>query len=197
MHACLVHIVWTCGYLCLWPLCRQGLPHVLQVLLWTASRRVTVGTACPGIMKPLGAQDPPWRDGRVPYKHTQLLNKWWQIVPKGLRLGYIFILTCKPADELRDALCDLLFRQCLHIFWLMPSNPSTQNMSIPEILRHKQDFVPNPKSCQLTSISIFVPRGVTDLSVGFSTVKPNNFFIQDLCTSGTWSSSASWTIPTK
>lgn len=33
---------------------------------------------------------------------------------------------------------------------------------------------------------------VVDLSVGLSTVKPNSFFIQDVRTSGTWSTMASW-----
>ncbi len=53
-------------YFRLWSLHGKGLHHVLQVLRWTAFSRVTVGSACPGVMKPLGAQDSPRGDGRVP-----------------------------------------------------------------------------------------------------------------------------------
>lgn len=68
---------------------------------------MTVGSACPGVLKPLGTQDSPWGDGGV---------------------------TCECTDELRDGTSDLLLRKRLHILRLMPSDPATDNMAISESL---------------------------------------------------------------
>lgn len=43
-------------------------------------------------------------------------------------------LTSECTDELRDGTSDLLPTECLHILRLMPSNPATENMAVPESL---------------------------------------------------------------
>lgn len=74
-------------------------------------------------------------------------------------------------------------------------------------LKHKQNCTPTQIIWQCISVECnlnmwdmnqhLCANVFVDLSVGLSTVKPNNFFIQDLCTSCTWSTMASWNENTK
>lgn len=107
-------------------------------------------------------------------------------------------LTCEPAHKLCDASHDLLFRQCLHIFRLMTSNPTAQYVAIPDISNQNENTLLRKirmfYSRNITAINVcdrvllFVWREVKkDLSVGLSTVKQLSFFIQDFCKYGFWS----------
>lgn len=68
-------LILTCIYLCLWPLGRKGLHHVLQILHWAAYGGVSVGTTRPGVMEPLGTQNSPWCDNGVPCVDTVIILK--------------------------------------------------------------------------------------------------------------------------
>lgn len=133
--------MWRCWYLCLWLVPRKGLHQVFHVLHWTAFCKVGVGAQSPGVMKPLTAKDSLWSDDRIPWtqKHSHPLKTWHRQGGTGRSPDG---LTCEPAHEVCDACHDLLFRERLHIFRLMTSNPAAQYVAIPDISNQHDNTLP-------------------------------------------------------
>lgn len=139
-----------CSYLCLWSVCTQGLHQVFHILHRTAFCKVGVGAQSPGIMKPLTAKDSLRCDDRIPCtrKHIHSLSIYrdhCHINRNGAVAGSG--LTCEPAQHLCDASHDLLIRESLHIFWLVPSNPTTQHVAIPDISNYSELSIIKNSGC--------------------------------------------------
>lgn len=195
-------VIWRCGHLCRWSVRRKGLHQDFHVLYWTAFCKVGVGAQSPGITKPLTAKDSLWSDDRISWthKHSHFPRPDRDCIQLAPSPEW---LTCKPAHELCDASHDLLLRECLHIFWLMTSNPTAQYVAIPDIssqnektlLRIFRMFhsgnIAGLNVCDRAILCVW-RKVQNDLSVGLSTVKQLSFFIQDLCKSGFWGTKESY-----
>lgn len=144
--------------MCLWPLCRQGLHHVLQVLHWTAFRRVTVGTARPGVMEPLGAQNSPWCDNGVSCVHTVIL--WMLLQESEIQKEPIVFQSYKASPvNLRMSCVTVCKTSC-------SDSVSMYSDSCPAIQPHNmwpylpQNNIANKIFCYLKTTVVFSPLGL-------------------------------------